>query len=128
MTYIQHMKTSKYCICPMGYEVNSPRIVEAIYYECVPVIIADNFVLPFEEVLDWSAFSVIVPKDIPNLKNILLGISLRRYLKMHTCVKMLQVHFLWHTRPVKYDLFHMILHSIWFIRINRVQSEKNADL
>ncbi|XWS38600.1 hypothetical protein CRYUN_Cryun19dG0144900 [Craigia yunnanensis] len=36
MTYIQHMKSSKYCICSMGYEVNSPRIVEAIYYECVP--------------------------------------------------------------------------------------------
>jgi Exostosin family len=129
MTYIQHMKTSKYCICPMGYEVNSPRIVEAIYYECVPVIIADNFILPFEEVLDWSVFSVVVPeKDIPNLKNILLGISLRRYLKMHNCVKMLQKHFLWHPRPAKYDLFHMILHSIWFNRINQVQSEKNTDL
>ncbi|KAJ4759061.1 Exostosin family protein [Rhynchospora pubera] len=125
MTYIQHMKSSKYCICPMGYEVNSPRIVEAIYYECVPVIIADNFVLPFEEVLDWSAFSVVVPeKDIPNLKRILLGIPLRRYLKMHTCVKMLQKHFLWHPRPVKYDLFYMILHSIWFNRINQVQIEK----
>ncbi|KAF3340032.1 putative glycosyltransferase [Carex littledalei] len=125
MTYIQHMKTSKYCICPMGFEVNSPRIVEAIYYECVPVIIADNFVLPFEEVLDWSVFSVVVPeKDIPNLKNILLGISLRRYLKMHTCVKMLQKHFLWHPRPVKYDLYHMLLHSIWFNRINQVRIEK----
>ena len=32
MTYIQHMKSSKYCMCPMEYEVNSPRIVEAIYY------------------------------------------------------------------------------------------------
>ena len=31
MTYIGHMKSSRFCICPMGYEVNSPRIVEAIY-------------------------------------------------------------------------------------------------
>ncbi|XVF10869.1 hypothetical protein REPUB_Repub07fG0220300 [Reevesia pubescens] len=79
MTYIQHKKSSKYCICPKGYEVNSPRIVEAICYECLPVIIADNFVLPFNEVLDWNPFSVTVAeKDIPKLKEILLAIPLRR--------------------------------------------------
>lgn len=122
MSYVQHMKSSKYCLCPMGYEVNSPRIVEAIYYECVPVIIADNFVLPFTEVLDWSAFSVVVAEqDIPKLKEILLAIPLRRYLNMQTNVKMVQKHFLWNPRPIRYDLFHMILHSIWFNRLNQIQ-------
>ncbi|ONK66290.1 uncharacterized protein A4U43_C06F6170 [Asparagus officinalis] len=121
MSYIQHMKSSKFCICPMGYEVNSPRIVEAIYYECVPVIIADNFVLPFDEVLDWSVFSVVVAeKDIPQLKDILLKITSEKYVDMHENVKRLQRHFLWHPRPVKYDIFHMILHSIWFNRLNRM--------
>ncbi|XP_006439146.2 probable glycosyltransferase At5g03795, partial [Citrus clementina] len=28
MDYIQHMKSSKYCICAKGYEVHSPRVVE----------------------------------------------------------------------------------------------------
>ena len=122
MSYIQHMKSSKYCLCPMGYEVNSPRIIEAIYYECVPVIIADNFALPLSEVLDWSTFSVVVPeKDIPRLKEILLAIPLRRYITMQINVKMVQKHFLWNTRPVRYDLFHMILHSIWFNRLNQIQ-------
>ncbi|GAB2300842.1 hypothetical protein Dimus_034876 [Dionaea muscipula] len=122
MSYIQHMKSSKFCICPMGYEVNSPRIVEAIYYECVPVIIADNFVPPLDQVLDWSAFSVILPeKDIPKLKEILLAIPLKRYLKMLANLKMLQRHFLWNPRPIKYDMFHMILHSIWFNRLNQIQ-------
>lgn len=122
MSYIQHMKSSKYCICPMGYEVNSPRIIEAIYYECVPVIIADNFVLPFSEFLDWSAFSVVVAeKDIPKLKEILTAIPLRRYLAMQINVKMVQKHFLWNPKPLKYDLFHMVLHSIWFSRLNRFQ-------
>ncbi|XP_064994763.1 probable glycosyltransferase At5g25310 [Musa acuminata AAA Group] len=119
MSYIEHMKSSKFCICPMGYEVNSPRIVEAIYYDCIPVIIANNFVLPFEEVLDWGAFSVVVAeKDIPKLKQILLGISGRRYVRMQTNVRRLRKHFLWNDKPVKYDLFHMILHSIWFNRLN----------
>jgi hypothetical protein len=121
MNYIQHMKSSKYCICPMGYEVNSPRIVEAIYYECVPVIIADNFVLPFDDVLDWSAFSVVVPEiDVPRLKEILLEIPESRYVAMQSNVRKVQRHFLWHTKPVKYDIFHMILHSVWFSRVNQV--------
>ncbi|XP_020251612.1 probable glycosyltransferase At5g03795 [Asparagus officinalis] len=121
-SYIQHMKSSKFCICPMGYEVNSPRIVEAIYYECVPVIIADNFLLPFDEVLDWSAFSIVVAEeDIPNLKDILLKVSHRKYVSMHENVRRLKRHFLWHPVPIKYDIFHMILHSIWFNRLNQIR-------
>ncbi|CAN6988216.1 hypothetical protein IGI04_001874 [Brassica rapa subsp. trilocularis] len=127
MTYVQHMKSSKYCLCPMGYEVNSPRIVEAIYYECVPVIIADNFVLPFSEVLDWSAFSVVVPeKDIPRIKEILLEIPMRRYLKMQSNVKMVQKHFLWSPKPRRYDVFHMILHSIWFNLLHHNQTSTHV--
>ncbi|KAG8077353.1 hypothetical protein GUJ93_ZPchr0007g6423 [Zizania palustris] len=122
MSYIQHMKNSRFCLCPMGYEVNSPRIVEALYYECVPVIIADNFVLPLSEVLDWRSFAVVVAeKDIPDLKKILQGISLRKYVAMHGCVKRLQRHFLWNARPLRYDLFHMILHSVWLSRVNQVE-------
>lgn len=99
-TYAEHMKSSKFCICPMGYEVNSPRIVEAIYYECVPVIIADNFVLTLSDVLNWSSFSVVVAeKDIPKLMEILLAITLRRYQKMQTNIRMVQKHFLWNPIP-----------------------------
>ncbi|KAG9449177.1 hypothetical protein H6P81_009142 [Aristolochia fimbriata] len=122
MSYIRYMKNSKYCICPRGYEVNSPRVVEAIFYECVPVIISDNFVPPFFEVLDWEAFAVFVAeKDIPNLRDILLSIPHERYLTMQMRIKKLQPHFLWHNTPVKYDIFHMTLHSIWFNRLNQIQ-------
>ncbi|XP_073154646.1 probable glycosyltransferase At3g07620 [Henckelia pumila] len=118
MNYIQHMKSSKYCICPKGYEVNSPRVVEAIFYECVPVIISDNFVPPFFEVLNWDAFSVILAeKDIPNLRNILVSIPEKRFLELQLGVRKVQQHFLWHPKPLKYDLFHMTLHSIWYNRV-----------
>ncbi|KAI3823500.1 hypothetical protein L1987_04938 [Smallanthus sonchifolius] len=119
--YVQYMKSSKYCICAKGYEVNSPRVVEAIFYECVPVIISDNFVPPFFEVLNWESFAVFVKeKDIPNLKNILVSIPETRYLVMQERVKKVQQHFLWHVKPMKYDIFHMILHSIWYNRVFRI--------
>ncbi|XP_065851457.1 probable glycosyltransferase At3g07620 [Euphorbia lathyris] len=121
--YREYMKSSKYCICARGYEVHTPRIVEAISYDCVPVIISDNYVPPFFEVLNWEAFAVFVKeRDIPNLRNILLSILEEKYIEMQSSVKMVQKHFLWHKIPVKYDLFHMILHSVWYNRIFQMQS------
>lgn len=120
--YRELMKSSKYCICARGYEVHTPRIVESIHYECVPVIISDNYVPPFLEVLNWEAFAVFVlEKDVPNLRNILLLIPEEKYLEMQRRVKMVQQHFLWHIKPEKYDLFHMTLHSIWYNRVFKVK-------
>ncbi|KAI0488117.1 hypothetical protein KFK09_027944 [Dendrobium nobile] len=121
MIYIQHMKNSKYCICPRGYEVNSPRVVESIYYECVPVIISDNYVPPFFEVLNWEAFSVIIPEeDVPRLKDLLVSIPEEKFRLLQLGVRKVQKHFLWHSKPLKYDLFHMILHSIWYNRLHQL--------
>ena len=120
MSYAAYMKSSKFCICPRGNDVNSPRIVEAIINECVPVIISDNFVPPFFDVLNWAAFSVVVKEeDIPRLREILLAIPTNKYLALQAAVKKVQRHFLWHSQPQRHDLFHMILHSVWFSRVLR---------
>jgi hypothetical protein len=122
--YREYMKRSKYCICARGYEVHTPRVVESIFYECVPVIISDNYVPPLFEVLNWEAFSVFIQeKDIPNLRNILLSIPQEKYVAMQLGVKKVQQHFLWHKKPVKYDLFHMILHSVWHSRVFQMESK-----
>lgn len=116
--YTQQMKNTRYCICAKGFAVNSPRVVEAIMFGCVPVIISDNYVPPFFEILNWELFALFVPEnDIPNLKNILLSIPEERYVEMHKSVEQVRQHFLWHNTPVKYDVFHMILHSIWYKRV-----------
>lgn len=123
-TYQEFMRTSKYCICARGHEVFSPRVVEAILTGCVPVIISNNYVPPFFEVLDWEAFSVFVmEKDVPNLRNILLSIAEEKYHAMQLRVKMVQKHFLWHRRPEKYDLFHMVLHSVWYNRVLQIDTQ-----
>lgn len=119
VSYLEMMKTSRFCICPSGFEVASPRIVEAIYAECVPVLISQNYVLPFSDVLDWDSFSVQVSvSEIPNLKRILLGISEDKYKKLHENVKKVQRHFLVNNPAKRYDVYHMILHSLWLRRLN----------
>ncbi|XP_073055354.1 probable glycosyltransferase At3g07620 isoform X1 [Primulina eburnea] len=119
--YTTYMKSSKYCICARGYAVHSPRVVESIFFDCVPVIISDNYVPPFFEILEWESFAVFVlEREIPDLKKILMSIPEEKYVEMQKGVKEVQRHFLWHVEPVKYDMFHMILHSIWYNRIFRI--------
>lgn len=119
VSYRDMMRKSKYCICPSGYEVASPRIAEAIYADCVPVLVSEHYILPFSDVLNWDSFSVKVSvSEIPDLKKILMGIPEHKYLRMRRRVKRVQRHFRLNDPPKRYDVFHMIIHSIWLRRLN----------
>ncbi|KAL8474061.1 hypothetical protein ACS0TY_030077 [Phlomoides rotata] len=118
-SYESLLKNSKFCLCPSGYEVASPRVVEAIYAECVPVLISDSYVPPFSDVLNWNKFSVVIKvENIPKIKEILMGISEAKYLKLQRRVKQVQRHFVVNGRPKRFDLFNMIVHSVWLRRLN----------
>lgn len=119
LDYYDHMLKSKFCLCPSGYEVASPRIVEAIYAECIPVILSDHYVLPFSDVLRWEAFSIQVEASrIPQLKQILMGVSDDEILKLREGLRGIRKHFVLNKPVQRFDMFHMILHSVWLRRLN----------
>lgn len=115
--YSKALLGSKFCIHAKGFEVNTARIGDALYYGCVPVILADHYDLPYADVLNWNSFSVVVPiADIPNLKSILEGIGYDGYLKLYRNVESVQKHFLWHHLPADFDAFHMVMYELWLRR------------
>lgn len=119
VSYNSMLRKSKFCLCPSGYEVASPRMVEALYMGCVPVIIKDSYVYPFSDVLNWKSFSVeVAVKDILNLKRILMGISSSQYIRLQRRGSQVRRHFEVNFPPKRFDVFHMVLHSVWLRRLN----------
>ncbi|KAK6139742.1 hypothetical protein DH2020_026502 [Rehmannia glutinosa] len=116
--YSEALLGSKFCIHAKGFEVNTARIGDALYYGCVPVILADHYDLPYADILNWNSFSVVFSTtDIPMLKKILEEIiSSNEYLKLQRNVMRVQKHFQWHNVPVDYDVFHMVMYELWLRR------------
>lgn len=50
-------------------------MIESLWFGCVPVIIADHYVLPLDTFIDWKEAAVFVPEsDIVKLLGILRGV------------------------------------------------------
>lgn len=115
--YSEELLRSKFCLHVKGFEVNTARIGDALYYGCVPVIIANHYDLPFEDILNWKSFSITVATlDIPLLKKILQGVSSEKYLILQNNVLKARKHFQWHLSPVDYDAFYMVMFELWLRR------------
>lgn len=54
------MHSSKFCLNIAGDTPSSNRLFDAIASHCVPIIISDEIELPYEDVLDYSEFSIFV--------------------------------------------------------------------
>uniref|UniRef100_A0A6P3Z5Z5 probable glycosyltransferase At5g03795 isoform X2 n=1 Tax=Ziziphus jujuba TaxID=326968 RepID=A0A6P3Z5Z5_ZIZJJ len=115
--YADELLGSKFCLHVKGFEVNTARIADSLYYGCVPVIIANYYDLPFADILNWGSFSVIVATlDIPLLKKTLKAISSDEYLLLQSNVLKVRKHFRWQLPSVDYDAFYMVMYEMWLRR------------
>ncbi len=53
---------SKFALILEGFGHNSMQLVDLMSAGCIPVIVVDHLVLPFEDLLDWENFSIRVPE------------------------------------------------------------------
>ncbi|KAJ6289318.1 hypothetical protein OIU76_025183 [Salix suchowensis] len=116
--YENELYGSKFCICPRwNNHLGGVCLTESMTFGCVPVILSDYYDLPFNDVLDWNNFSVILKEEhVPNLEKILKEIPEENYKKMHQNLLQVRKHFQWNSLPVKYDLFRMVMYELWLRR------------
>ncbi|XP_020221896.1 probable glycosyltransferase At5g03795 [Cajanus cajan] len=116
VVYMEKLYKSKFCLCPHG-PIGSSRIADSIHYGCVPVIMSNYYDLPFNDILDWRKFSVILKEtDVYLLKDILKSISEKHFMTLNQNLVKIQKHFKWNTPPVRLDAFHMVMYELWLRR------------
>lgn len=59
--YRDLMSRTKFALCPRGVSASSIRLYEAMESGCVPIIIADDLVLP--DGPDWKSFSIRIAEE-----------------------------------------------------------------
>lgn len=96
---IKGMRTSEFCLHPAGDTPTSCRLFDAIQSLCIPVIISDHIELPFEGMVDYLDFSVVVsvndalqPKW---LVSYLQGISMKQREKLRRNMARVQPMFMY---------------------------------
>ncbi|XP_042473646.1 probable glycosyltransferase At5g03795 [Zingiber officinale] len=114
LVYQKTFYRTKFCICPGGSQVNSARIADSIHYGCVPVILSNYYDLPFNDILDWQKFSIVLKEsDVYRLKSILKSVPHEKFVDLHNHLVEAQKHFEWHSPPIPYDAFHMVMYELW---------------
>jgi len=70
--YIDHTNKFKYALCPRGTGISSVRLFEAMAMNCTPIIIADNYKLPLDNIINWDNYIIRVPeRDVLKIENYL---------------------------------------------------------
>ncbi|KAF4677070.1 hypothetical protein FOL47_003521 [Perkinsus chesapeaki] len=61
--YLELKGRARFCIAPAGTSPWTNHLYESFFAGCVPVILSDEFILPFTDFLDWSQFSIRWPEQ-----------------------------------------------------------------
>lgn len=57
------MANADFAFIPRGDALFSYRLLEAMSFGCIPIILADNWVLPFSRLIDWSSCALRPRED-----------------------------------------------------------------
>ena len=114
-TYYEDMQRAVFCLCPLGWAPWSPRLVEAVVFGCIPVIIADDIVLPFADAIPWEEIGVFVEeKDVPKLDTILTSMPIDDILRKQRLLAnpSMKQAMLFPQPAQPRDAFHQILNGL----------------
>lgn len=112
--YLTYYSQSKYYFHFPGSSEWSPRLFEGMWFGAVPVVVYEQYTLPFSDLLDWTKFAVLVPMDkIQQTYDILKSITPQEWEDKRFHLKAALKHFVYHKKPVPGDAFYMTMYSVY---------------
>ncbi|KFB37981.1 AGAP000081-PA-like protein [Anopheles sinensis] len=83
------LASGTFCLIARGVRLAQPTLLEAMAAGCIPVIMADNLVLPFSDVLDWELLSLrIYESALHTVVPMLRSVSAQRIREMQAQVRL----------------------------------------
>ncbi|KAH8401571.1 hypothetical protein KR009_006570 [Drosophila setifemur] len=90
LEYPRLLSRGKFCLVGKSLRLGQPDLMEIMSQYCIPVIAVDNYVLPFEDVIDWSLASVrIRESELHSVMQKLKAISSVKIVEMQKQVEWL---------------------------------------
>ncbi|KAK1335703.1 hypothetical protein QTO34_003496 [Cnephaeus nilssonii] len=85
---LKSRREATFCVVLRGARLGQAVLSDVLRAGCVPVVIADSYILPFSEVLDWKRASVVVPEEkMADVYSILQSIPQRQIEEMQRQVR-----------------------------------------
>ncbi|CAH1799396.1 unnamed protein product [Owenia fusiformis] len=86
--YPHILQHGTFCIVLRGARLGQTALYDCMKASSIPVIIADSYIMPFSEVLDWERAAVVVREDdLADIGHILEDISIEKIHSMRKQVK-----------------------------------------
>lgn len=83
--YPEILRSSKFCLIFRGERMGQLALLEIMAANCIPVVIIRNQILPFDEILDWKLFSILImEKHLNTLIDVVTSISDKRIRRMQS--------------------------------------------
>lgn len=83
--YPNILEKGLFCIISRSNEhlAGEPNLLEALATNCIPIIISDNYVMPFSEVLDWNLASIQIREShLHSIMSVVKSISNDKILEL----------------------------------------------
>lgn len=89
--YPEVLTEGKFCLVVRAARLGQMTLSDCLSAGCIPIVVADEYVLPFSEVLDWKRAAVQIREDeLEDVVGILRGFSEARVAEMRS-----QALFIW---------------------------------
>lgn len=61
--FFERMGRTHFCLVPRGSSAWTIHLYESFFFGCIPVILSDFLAVPFQGIVDWTAFSIKWPEE-----------------------------------------------------------------